>query len=66
MFSERIETLRWLERQLTSGSSAEGHAGRTAARRQLCDTEQQELVDRFGRLDDPIRVLLCSDVASRD
>ena len=31
---------------------------------QLSDTDQQELVDRFGRLDDPIRVLLCSDVAS--
>jgi superfamily II DNA/RNA helicase len=31
---------------------------------QLPDTEQQELVESFGRLDDPIRVLLCSDVAS--
>lgn len=28
------------------------------------DTEQQEMVERFGRQDDPIRVLLCSDVAS--
>src|SRR6185503_12963951 len=31
---------------------------------QLSDTEQQDLVERFGRLDDPLRVLLCSDVAS--
>jgi superfamily II DNA/RNA helicase len=30
----------------------------------MADTEQQELVERFGRLDDPLRVLLCSDVAS--
>jgi superfamily II DNA/RNA helicase len=30
----------------------------------MSDTEQQELVERFGRLDDPMRVLLCSDVAS--
>jgi len=27
-------------------------------------TEQQDIVERFGRLDDPLRVLLCSDVAS--
>ena len=31
----------------------------------MTDTEQQDLVDRFGRKDDPVRVLLCSDVASR-
>jgi hypothetical protein len=30
----------------------------------MTDTEQQDLVDRFGRKDDPMRVLLCSDVAS--
>jgi hypothetical protein len=30
----------------------------------MADTEQQDLVERFGRLDDPLRVLLCSDVAS--
>ena len=31
---------------------------------QMTDTEQQDLVERFGRLDDPVRILLCSDVAS--
>jgi hypothetical protein len=30
----------------------------------MSDTEQQDIVERFGRKDDPIRVLLCSDVAS--
>ena len=30
----------------------------------MADTEQQQLVERFGRLDDPLRILLCSDVAS--
>jgi superfamily II DNA/RNA helicase len=30
----------------------------------MADTEQQEIVERFGRFDDKIRVLLCSDVAS--
>ena len=31
---------------------------------QLPDTAQQEIVERFGRLGDPLRLLLCSDVAS--
>ena len=63
IFSERNETLRWLERQL-------GHDLGLLARQiailhgQMTDTEQQDLVERFGREDDPIRVLLCSDVAS--
>ena len=63
MFSERLETLRWLERELTADLSLK--ATQVALLHgQLPDTDQQELVDRFGRLDDPIRVLLCSDVAS--
>lgn len=63
VFSERLETLRWLERELTTDLSLK--ATQVALLHgQLPDTDQQELVDRFGRLDDPIRVLLCSDVAS--
>lgn len=63
IFSERIETLRWLQEALPKA------AGLKAAQLELLhggmtDTEQQELVDRFGRKDDPMRVLLCSDVAS--
>ena len=63
IFSERIETLIWLRQQLSRDLSLKDaqlalmHGGMT-------DTEQQELVERFGRLDDPLRVLLCSDVAS--
>jgi superfamily II DNA or RNA helicase len=63
IFSERIETLKWLQHQLTTdlqlkrGQLEVLHGGMT-------DTEQQDLVERFGRLEDPIRVLLCSDVAS--
>ena len=63
IFSERIETLRWLQVQLAEDlklktSQIELLHG------QMADTEQQYLVERFGRLDDPLRVLLCSDVAS--
>lgn len=63
VFSERIETLRWLQEALPNAAGLKAnqleilHGGMT-------DTEQQTLVDRFGRKDDPMRVLLCSDVAS--
>jgi superfamily II DNA or RNA helicase len=63
IFSERIETLRWLKESLPKAVGMKPnqieilHGGMT-------DTEQQELVDRFGRKDDPVRVFLCSDVAS--
>lgn len=63
VFSERIETLNWLQKQLSVDLKFKPsqleilHGGMT-------DTEQQELVERFGRLDDPMRILLCSDVAS--
>lgn len=63
IFSERIETLRWLQDNLPKAVGLKSthfeilHGGMT-------DTEQQDLVDRFGRKDDPVRVLLCSDVAS--
>ncbi len=63
IFSERIETLRWLEKQLASDLKLRPNQ-LAVLHGQMPDTEQQELVDRFGRLDDPIRVLLCSDVAS--
>jgi superfamily II DNA or RNA helicase len=63
IFSERIETLRWLERQL--GQDLGLQARQIAILHgQMTDTEQQDIVERFGREDDPIRVLLCSDVAS--
>ena len=63
IFSERIETLRWLEKQLSQDLKLKPNQV-AVLHGQMSDTEQQTLVDRFGRLDDPIRVLLCSDVAS--
>lgn len=63
IFSERIETLQWLFATMpgTLGLKEDHfqilHGG-------MSDTEQQDIVERFGRKDDPIRVLLCSDVAS--
>lgn len=63
IFSERIETLRWLEKQLAADLKLKPNQV-ALLHGQMPDTEQQELVDRFGRLDDTIRILLCSDVAS--
>jgi len=63
IFSERIETLRWLQAQLAADLKMKSNQ-LAVLHGQMADTEQQDLVDRFGRLDDPIRVLLCSDVAS--
>jgi superfamily II DNA or RNA helicase len=63
IFSERIETLRWLQKQLATDLGLRQNQ-LTLLHGELPDTEQQEIVDRFGRLDDPLRILLCSDVAS--
>lgn len=63
IFSERIETLRWLREHLTADFKLKPNQ-MEVLHGQMADTEQQELVERFGRLDDPLRILLCSDVAS--
>ena len=63
IFSERIETLRWLREHLTADLQLKPNQIEVL-HGQMADTEQQELVERFGRLDDPLRILLCSDVAS--
>lgn len=63
IFSERIETLHWLHQQLGRDLGLKDKQ-LALMHGTLSDTEQQEIVERFGRLDDPLRVLLCSDVAA--
>ena len=63
IFSERIESLYWLHAKLMADMKFKPNQI-AVMHGQMSDTEQQELVERFGRLNDPIRVLLCSDVAS--
>ncbi len=63
IFSERIETLRWLERRLAQDLKFKANQ-LAILDGQMTDTDQQALVERFGRQDDTLRVLLCSDVAS--
>ncbi len=63
IFSERIETLHFLQQQLQSDLKLRArqitllHGG-------MSDIEQQEIVEQFGNRESPLRLLLCSDVAS--
>ena len=63
IFSERIETLRWLHAQFMQDLKLKPNQ-LVVMDGSMTDTEQQEIVERFGRHDDSLRVLLCSDVAS--
>ena len=63
IFSERIETLRWLHSQFMQDIKLKPNQ-LVVMDGSMTDTEQQEIVERFGRHDDSLRVLLCSDVAS--
>ena len=64
IFSERIETLRWLYKELPKAVGLKTNQIEMLHGEDMSDTEQQDLIDRFGREDDPVRVLLCSDLAS--
>lgn len=64
IFTERIATMQWLAEHLsgdlglTLGESVRTlHGG-------MSDTEQQEVIEAFGKRRDPVRVLVASDVAS--
>jgi hypothetical protein len=63
IFSERIETLHYLRNHLQRDLKLKEqqiellHGG-------LSDVEQQEIVEKFGKDQEPVRILLCSDVAS--
>ena len=63
LFTERIETLRWLEQRLPKdlrlrlGQLATLHGG-------MADVDQQRAVEAFGQARSPVRLLVCSDVAS--
>lgn len=63
IFTERIETMRWLKEHLEADlhlpakAIQDLHGG-------MSDIEQNRIVEEFGRDDSPIRVLVASDVAS--
>lgn len=63
IFTERIETMRFLAAQLRQDLSIKDTAIQEIYGG-MSDTEQQEIVENFGREESPIRVLVASDVAS--
>jgi len=63
IFTERIDTLKFLEKNLHSDLKLK--AGETAILYgSMSDTEQQAMVEAFGSEDSPVRLLIASDVAS--
>ena len=63
IFTERIETLHWLQRELTRDLKL--RAGQLEILHgTMSDIDQQRVVEDFGNAQRPVRVLLCSDVAS--
>lgn len=63
IFSERLETLDTLEHLLINDLKLKENQI-TQLHGKMSDIEQQAIVEAFGKPESPIRVLLCSDVAS--
>jgi superfamily II DNA or RNA helicase len=63
IFSERLETLKFLEEQLNSDLKLKDNQI-TQLHGGMSDIEQQQIVEDFGKPETPLRILLCSDVAS--
>ncbi|WP_303293723.1 DEAD/DEAH box helicase [Marinobacter sp. ST-43] len=63
IFSERIETVKWLKQQLQDDLKLKTEAVEIL-HGTLPDIDQQRIVEDFGKPESKLRVLLCSDVAS--
>src|SRR6516165_1046006 len=64
IFTERLETLRFLQQNLAKDLRIDTKAIAVLHGDGMSDIDQQELVERFGRLQDPVRILICSDIAA--
>ncbi len=63
VFTERIETLHWLRQHLAEDLGL-GNAQVAILHGTMSDVDQQRVVEDFGNAKRPVRLLLCSDVAS--
>ena len=63
IFTERIETMKYLVEQLQKDLNLK-HGAIQEISGSMSDSEQQTIVENFGREESPIRVLVASDVAS--
>ncbi len=65
VFTERIETLKWLRSRLLRDLKPKLRVNQIEILHGgLSDMEQQRVVEDFGNAKSPVRLLLCSDVAS--
>jgi ERCC4-related helicase len=64
IFSERIETLKFLRENLIKDLKLKEDQIETLHGDGMSDTEQQAMVERFGQESEKVRILLASDVAS--
>lgn len=63
IFTERIETMKYLAEHLRKDLGVKANAIQEISGG-MSDSEQQHIVDEFGRTESPIRILVASDVAS--
>ena len=63
IFTERIETMKYLAEHLRKDLGVKANAIQEISGA-MSDSEQQHIVDEFGRPESPIRILVASDVAS--
>ena len=63
IFTERIETMKYLAEHLRQDLGLKADAIQEISG-SMSDTEQQRIVEEFGRTESPMRVLVASDVAS--
>ena len=63
IFTERIATLNWLKTRLAADLKMNPRQVETL-HGGMSDVEQQRIVEDFGNTQRPVRLLLCSDVAS--
>ena len=63
VFTERIETLKWLRDRLAKDLRLRDNHVETL-HGSLSDVDQQRVVEDFGNAARPLRLLICSDVAS--
>lgn len=63
IFTERIETMKYLVAQLREDINLK-EAAIQEIYGGMSDSEQQKIVEDFGRVESPIRILVASDVAS--
>lgn len=63
IFTERIETMRYLVTQLRADLQLKDEAVQEIYGG-MSDSEQQKIVEDFGRAEAPVRILVASDVAS--